>query len=422
MSNLIINRPANQQFVQYPHWIAQGKEFSLDEVGLLAIILSFKAYLSKSSLVNFTSDGKRAIDTAWKGLIQKGILIAKSFKSADNRFAWSYTINLEKISIISPQKKGVNYAEIAHKYGVSEDIARAITEEAIAQAMPAASIPDIQTMPIPMAEPAEIDNNVPKIAIPTSEIGSKPFFEVESMPISMPDMGFNPFFELQSMSIPILEIASKPIVEMPNSTSEIVPKPIIEIPKTPISMIETGSKPMIDSTFVSQPTQTPSEKHHEFAEDLLNDKKLLDYLRAESPLFEVTPEIINAFHKRLDMNQLEHPNYEKYAQHFRNWLPDFLKYKDVGNKLKANKQNVVNNGNSSNEKCGNNKDFNILRKKLQNPQEDYMTYQGWVLKLDEITENLSPADITYKNEMVSLYEKGQLRQRYQEMKTKIANT
>jgi hypothetical protein len=69
MSNLIINRPVNQQFVQYPYWIAQGKEFSLDEVGLLAMILSFKDYLSKESLVNFTSDGKRAINTAWKGLI-----------------------------------------------------------------------------------------------------------------------------------------------------------------------------------------------------------------------------------------------------------------------------------------------------------------------------------------------------------------
>jgi hypothetical protein len=376
-------------------------------------------------LVNFTSDGKRAIDRAWKGLIQKGILIAKSFKSADNRFAWSYTVNLEKISLISPQKKVINYAEIAHKYGVSEDVARAITEEAIAQAIPSASIPDIQTEPIAMVETTEIDKNVPEIAIPKPEIGSKALFEVESMPISIPDMSFNPFFEMQFMPIPMLEIGSKPIIDVPkipSSTNEMIAKPIIEIPKTPISIIETSSKPILDSTFVSKPTQSQSQndKRNGFAEDLLNDKNLLDYLRTESPLFEVTSEIITAFHKRLDMNQLEHPNYEKYAQHFRNWLPDFLKYKDVGNKIKAIKPNVVNVGNGSNEKCGNNKEFNILRKMLQNPQEDYMTYQGWVLKLAEITENLSPADITYKEEMVSVYKNGQLRQRYQEIKAKMA--
>jgi hypothetical protein len=470
MLNLTINRPVNQQFVQYPHWIAQAKEFALDEVGLLAIILSFKDYLSKSSLVNFTSDGKRAIDTAWKGLIQKGILVAKSFKSADNRFAWSYTVNLEKVSIISPKKTVVNYAEIADKYGVSEDVARAITEEAIAQAMPSASIPNIQTEPIPMAETAEIDKKVPKIAIPTPEMGSKPLFEMESTPISMPDMGFNPFFEVQSMSIPMLEIGSKPIIEVPKMSSsasemvakpiievpiptmeiaskpiievpkmsssasemvakpiievpiptmEIASKPIIEVPKIPSSTMAMVAKPIIDSTFIAKPTHTPHEKRNGFAEALLNDKNLLDYLRTESPLFEVTPEIISAFHKRLDMNQLEHPNYEKYAQHFRNWLPDFLKYKDVGNKIKAVKQNVVN---DSNEKCGSNKEFNILRKKLQNPQENYMTYQGWVRKLDEITENLSPADIAYKNEIVSIYKNGHLLQRFQEMKSKIANT
>ncbi len=458
MSNLIINRPVNQQFVQYPHWIAQGKEFSLDEAGLLSIILSFKDYLSKSSLIHFTRDGKRAIDTAWKGLIQKGILIAKSFKSADNRFAWSYTVNLEKVSILSPQKTVVNYAEIAHKYGVSEDIARAITEEAIARAIPAASLPNIPIEPISRMEPEENNENgsilaistqetdsktsieVPNMPISMPEIGFKPFFEVQSMPISMPEMDFNPFFEIQSMPISILEMGSKTLIEtlkmpiptteidskaviettqVPIPTTEISSKTVIETPKMPIPTTEWVSKPIMDEMLIEKPTLTASEKRSHFAETLLNDKKLLDYLRAESPIFEVTPEIILAFHKRLDMNQLEHSNYEKYAQHFRNWLPDFLKYQDVGNKIKTAKQNVVNDSNGSNEKCGSNKDFNILRKKLQNPQADYMTYQDWVIKLAEITENLSPADITYKNEIVSIYKKGQLRQRFQEMKAKM---
>ncbi len=160
MSNLTINRPVNQQFVQYPHWIAQAKEFSFSEKGLLNTILSFDGYLSKASLSNYGSDGKRAIDTAWKGLIQKGILIAKSFKSADNRFAWSYTVNLEKAAILSPQKTVINYAEIAHKYGVSEEVARAITEEAIVRAIPTASIPNIPTEQIPTVEPAESNENV----------------------------------------------------------------------------------------------------------------------------------------------------------------------------------------------------------------------------------------------------------------------
>jgi hypothetical protein len=119
------------------------------------------------------------------------------------------------------------------------------------------------------------------------------------------------------------------------------------------------------------------------------------------------------------MNHLEHPNYEKYAQHFRNWLPDFLNYKNVGNKINAAKQNVVNNGSNHSEKCGSNKEFNTLRKKLQNPKEDYMTYQNWVIQLAEITENLSPADTAYKKEMVSIYKNGQLRQYYHDMKAKL---
>jgi hypothetical protein len=183
--------------------------------------------------------------------------------------------------------------------------------------------------------------------------------------------------------------------------------------------MERTSNPLLDSTFIEKALPTAHEKRNEFAEDLLNDKKLWDYLQTESPTFEGTPEIIIAFHKRLDMNQLEHPNYEKYAQHFRNWLPDFLKYKDVGNKIKASKQNVVNDGNAHSEKCGHNKEFNILRKKLQNPQGDYITYQVWVLKLTEISENLSPADLIYRNEMDALYKNGQLLKRYQERKAKM---
>jgi hypothetical protein len=214
MSNLIINRPINQQFVQSPHWIAQGKEFALNEKGLLDIILSFKDYLSKESLVNFTSDGKRAIDTAWKGLIQKGILIAKSFKSADNRFAWSYTVNLEKVSMLSPKKIVVNYTEIASKYGVSEDVARAITEEAIAQAMPTASIADIQIDPITIVEPTDKDKNEPTIAIlteKTQKMASKPAFEVQSMPFSVPDMASKPAFEVQSMPFSMPDMNFNPL-------------------------------------------------------------------------------------------------------------------------------------------------------------------------------------------------------------------
>jgi hypothetical protein len=458
MSNLTIHRPIHQPFVQYPHWIAQAKEFSLDEAGLLSIILSFKDYLSKSSLVNFTRDGKRAIDTAWKGLIQKGILVVKSFKSEENRFAWSYTVNLEKVALVSPQKTVVNYAEIAHKYGVSEEIARAITEEAIARAIPAASLPNIPIESIPTLEPVESDKKESKIGISTPEIASQPSFEVSSMLLFIPEIDFNPFFEVQSMPIPLLEMGSKTIIEtpemptlttemgsktiieppkMPTLTTEMGSKTIIETPKMPTLTTEMGSKPNIempilamertpkslqDSTLIEKEIQTAHEKRNKFAEDLLNDKKLRDYLRTESPLFEVTLEILNAFHKRLDMNQLEHPNYEKYAQHFRNWLPDFLKYKEVGDKIKASKPPVAKDENWLNEKCGTNKDFNILRKKLQNPQADYMTYQGWVLQLAEIAENLSPADITYKKEMIFLYQNGQLLQRFQERKAQMESS
>jgi hypothetical protein len=72
------------------------------------------------------------------------------------------------------------------------------------------------------------------------------------------------------------------------------------------------------------------------------------------------------------------------------------------------------------EKCGSNKAFNILRKKLQNPQSDYMTYQSWVIELSEMTENLSSADIASKKELLETQKAGKLKERYEHFKAKNA--
>jgi hypothetical protein len=62
MSNFSILRPVNQQFIQYPYWIAQDNQFSFEEKGLLTNLLSFKDSFHKSALSRFASNGKRSIE------------------------------------------------------------------------------------------------------------------------------------------------------------------------------------------------------------------------------------------------------------------------------------------------------------------------------------------------------------------------
>jgi hypothetical protein len=414
MSNFSILRPLNQQFIQYPYWIAQDNQFSFEEKGLLTNLLSFKDEFHKSTLVHFASNGKRSIDRAWKGLVAKGILIAQRFK-INNRFDWSYTVNLEKISRIP---KG-DYAEIALRYGVSEEIARAITEEALSMAQPSASKPEIRAME---TENAEIEKPVFEIAetpIPILEV-SKPVVETAEMPI--PVMEVRPILkthtlDLVEMCIPITDmdlLFNPPFFEIEGV------KPTISEEKQPILPLKSIATPKTEITVLPKLVITARETHQQYAESLLQDKKLTDYLRIESPHFDVKPEIIVAFHKRLEMSEIEHPNYEKYAQHFRNWLPDFLKYQQMGNQFKSAKQPIRAENTDKEEKCGTNKAFNILRKKLQNPQSDYMTYQSWVIELSAITENLSAADFAYQTELLATHKAGKLKERYEVFKAKAA--
>jgi hypothetical protein len=399
MSNLNILRPVNQQFIQYPYWIAQDNQFSFEEKGLLTNLLSFKDSFHKSALARFASNGKRSIERAWKGLIAKGILIAQRFKS-NNRFDWSYTVNLEKISRIPT----VDYTEIALRHGVSEAVARAILEETLPMPPFSASqseIPvlevakhvlEIEPMPIPEIEPS------PTLQTPTMD------WAETWIPITDLDWMSTPFgFE----SLPAMEIGKPVMVEAKMPISERENLGWIE--KTPLIAIENAI-----------PSQTASERHEQYAARLLQDTKLTDYLRLESPHFEVKPEMLVAFQKRLEMNEIQHPNYEKYAQHFRNWLPEFLKYQQRSHLFQSVKKNRDSENTEKDEKCGSNKAFNILRKKLQNPQSDYMTYQSWVLELSEMTENLSSADIAYKKELLETQKAGKLKERYEHFKAKNA--
>jgi hypothetical protein len=514
MRNLSILRPLNQPFLQYPYWIAQDNQFSYEEKGLLTNLLSFKDELYKSDLVHFASNGKRSLDRAWKGLIAKGILIAQRFK-VKNRFQWSYTVNLEQLSKIPT----VDYSEMAHRHGVSEEVARAIIEETLSMTQSSASksaIPFVESekgaiakpvletekMPIPVIEIAKPVLETEKMPIPVIEV-AKPVLEIEKMPIPVIEVA-KPVLETEKMLIPVIEVA-KPVLEtekMPITGMEMdttlktptirlvemwlpltdvdsffnpfcfeleptffpameIAKPVIEAEKMPISerepVIEAEKMPISEREPVMQaekmpiserepvmqvekmpiseeklptlptkrevisvekPPRTADEIHKPYAAILLQDQKLMDYLRLQIPHFEITPEILFAFHKRLDMNEIEHPNYEKYAQHFRNWLPDFLKYQQIGHQYKPAKKNMDSDNPETAEKCGTNKAFNILRKKLQNPQSDYMTYQSWVIELSEITGNLSSADITYRKELLETQKEGKLKERYDLFKAK----
>jgi hypothetical protein len=481
MGNFSILRPLNQQFIQYPYWIAQDSQFSYEEKGLLTNLLIFKDSFHKSALARFASNGKRSIERAWKGLIAKGILIAQRFKS-NNRFDWSYTVNLEKISRIPK----VDYAEIALRHGVSEAVARAILEETLPMPPFSASqseirvvktqkgaiskpVLEIEPMPIPVMEIAKPVLEIEPMPISVMEI-AKPVLEIEEMPIPVlevakqvleiekmpipeiepsptlqtPTMGLaemwipimdmdwmsNPFwFESASPLLPAIEIEKPVMVEAKSPISERVN--LVWIEKTPLITMETAKPtlatekmPIIHSATTPQsnaiPSQTASERHEQYALRLLQDTKLIDYLRLESPHFEVKPEILVAFQKRLEMNEIQHPTYEKYAQHFRNWLPDFLKYQQKGHSFQSVKKNWDAENPEKEEKCGSNKAFNILRKKLQNPQSDYMTYQSWVIELSEMTENLSSADIAYKKELLETQKAGKLKERYEHFKAKNA--
>jgi hypothetical protein len=291
----------------------------------------------------------------------------------------------------------------------------------------------------------EIEKLVLEIEKPVLEIEKRPIPEIEPSPtLQTPTMGLaemwipimdldwmsNPFwFESASPFLPAIEIEKPVMVEAKSPISE--RENLVWIEKTPLIAMEaakptlaTERMPIIHSATTTQsngiPSQTASERHERYAALLLQDQKLIDYLRLESPHFEVKPEILVAFQKRLEMNEIQHPTYEKYAQHFRNWLPDFLKYQQKGHSFQSVKKNRNSENPETDEKCGSNKAFNILRKKLQNPQSDYMTYQSWVLELSEMTENLSSADISYKKELLETQKAGKLKERYEHFKAKNA--
>jgi hypothetical protein len=431
MSNLNILRPLNQQFIQYPYWIAQDNQFSFEEKGLLTNLLSFKDSFHKSALSRFANNGKRSIEKAWKGLIAKGILIAQRFK-VNNRFDWSYTVNLEKIS----RTPKVDYTEIALRHGVSEEVARAISEEAFSMAQSSAANPKIQVVETENTERAKPVFEIEETLIPVIEV-SQSVVETEEMPIPVLEISQS-VVEMEEMPIPVLEMRPIsqsspldllemwiPITEMdvlcnPHFFEFEAVKPTISEEKQPIIHSKPTAAPKTEAIVPSKSPLTPLEMHQQYAEILLHDKKLTDYLQIESPYFDVKPEMIVAFHKRLEMSQILHPNYEKYAQHFRNWLPEFLKYQQLGNQFHAAKKNTRTQNTENEEKCGTNKAFNVLRKKLQNPKSDYMTYQSWVIELSEITENLSPADLAYQKELLATQKAGKLKERYECFKAKNA--
>ncbi|MEN9610828.1 MAG: hypothetical protein RLZZ628_1642 [Bacteroidota bacterium] len=422
MSNFSILRPLNQQFIQYPYWIAQDNQFSYEEKGLLTNLLSFKDSFHKSALARFANNGKRSMERAWKGLIAKGILIAQRFK-VNNRFDWSYTVNLEKIA----RTPKVDYAEIALRHGVSEEVARAITEEAFSMTQASASKLEISVVEIEKIEREKNLLEIEETPIGVIEV-SQPVVETEEMPIRVIELSKN-VLEKEEMPIPVVEM--RPIVQtlpmdlwIPTMEMDafcnphFFEKPTISEEKQPIIPSKPTSTPKTEPIVRPKTALPAPEMHSQYATILLQDKKLRNYLQIESPHFEVKPEMIVAFHKRLEMNELQHPNYEKYAQHFRNWLPEFLKYQQMGNQFQSAKKNIRPEKTEKEEKCGTNKAFNILRKKLQNPQSDYMTYQSWVIELSEITENLSDADLAYQKELLATQKAGKLRERYEAFKAK----
>jgi hypothetical protein len=118
------------------------------------------------------------------------------------------------------------------------------------------------------------------------------------------------------------------------------------------------------------------------------------YLKNEN--YEIEPIHIVTFNHLLEVKKQIHLDYDNYKNHFRNWLPTYLAYKEKGRKLKLTSKK------EDKDKCGTNKVFNILRIKIKNPQADYMTYQGWVNDLCNIDgTDLSDADNDFKRTILA---------------------
>jgi hypothetical protein len=167
------------------------------------------------------------------------------------------------------------------------------------------------------------------------------------------------------------------------------------------------TQPALQAASTDKPIDELSHSHKRYAAKLIKDIAIIDYLKEEG--YEVLPKHIVAFHKRLDTDNTQHLLYEKYTQHFTNWLPTYCAYQDKARKNKATLKD-------DKEKCGTHKFFNLLRVKIKNPQADYMTYQGWVNDLcafEDLEPNLSDADRQFKKEMLAHKKAGTLLLEYQ---------
>lgn len=318
--NLTIVRPQKQQFAQFPHWIGLNAQFSVQERGLLSTILCFENRLSKEALHKFCNNGERAIDTAWAGLLSKGVIVARRTKE-ENRYCWHYTVNLEKTESVQKQNAPLKDT-VSFTAGTK--------------------IESSETSNLDLDSLVNLDfcfNN-----------------DLNGL------MDFNPFVG------ETFDCFSKTAPDQPQKQS-VVPNNVL---KTPII----------------------SNLHNIYGETLLNDDALKAYLKNEN--YEIEPIHIVTFNHLLEVKKQIHLDYDNYKNHFRNWLPTYLAYKEKGRKLKLTSKK------EDKDKCGTNKVFNILRIKIKNPQADYMTYQGWVNDLCNIDgTDLSDVDNDFKRTILA---------------------
>jgi hypothetical protein len=325
-SNITIIRPENQQFVRFPHWIGQNKQFNVQERGLLVTLLCFTEHISKEAIIKMSNNGVHSIDTAWSSLQAKGVLLPHRTKHG-NRYIWHYTINLDKNLVLQPPNT-VNLS----------------TESEDSETVTSVNIPPLMPASTPQLDLYSLDGF----------------------------MDFNHPTAMDHFAI----------------TQELV-------------------KPVLQVTYTEKTLHELSNSHQSYAAKLIKDTVLIDYLKEEG--YNVLPKHIVVFQKRLDADKTQHLLYDKYVQHFMNWLPTYCAYQDKAKKNKATLKDEK-------DKCGTNKNFNILRVKIKNPQADYMTYQGWVNDLcafEEKEPNLSDVDRQFKKEMLAHKNAGTLLLEYQ---------
>jgi hypothetical protein len=470
LKNLTFIRPekGKERFAPTPLHVVRSNAFSMEETGLLSLLVSFKDFICKETILAgaYFDNGEYSIQTAWQKLVNKNIIKQKRCH-VEGRWRWEYVINIDE----ADYRHGRNVAETAAKYDVSMETAAAMVadwkkKEKAAQSQPQEAQPQpvnhpeqlMRTQPEPAPQVVQGDSRVAELEeavakleetfIAASPVAASPVADVQ---------GDSRVAELEEAVAKLEEtfIAASPVAASP--VADVAPHDAFavqlaayltangfnqDIANDNICNFNTrldGEKMIYDDyksytnhfemwflsrsaqaapAVKSQPVTVPpvapialsATRHDNLKLFLLNDKELKQYLLEEN--FQYGEAEVDAFILRLNNDKITHDTYGKFAGHFKKWLPTFKSYQEKGRKL-AGKQ--------KGEKKGSNINFNKLRKAIENPKDGktFDNWQFWVNQIVQETKDLTAVDIQYKNHLKYLKEQNNLVKYFQSKKQKV---